>query len=123
MVLSGISYHHVANHRSHPPFKDTPPQRVLKTSPKLLPLLLVSFLVFIPVFNACTKPACHYDLGLYYLQEIRWMETFPIVRGLGNLIWNLGFNQSAFLVTSFLDSLVPRGSACGLSEDFCRGLA
>ena len=83
-------------------------RRVLMTSPRLVPLLLVSFLVFIPVFNACTKPACHYDLGLYYLQEIRWMETFPIVRGLGNLIWNLGFNQSAFLVTSFLDSLVPQ---------------
>ena len=82
--------------------------RVLMTSPKLVPLLLVSFLVFIPVFNACTKPACHYDLGLYYLQEIRWMETFPIVRGFGNLILNLGFNQSAFLVISFLDSLLPQ---------------
>ena len=35
------------------------------------------------------------------------METFPIVRGLGNLILNLGFNQSAFLVTSFVDSLLP----------------
>ena len=74
---------------------------------KLVPLAVVAFLTFIPVFNACTKPACHYDLGLYYLQEIRWMETFPIVRGLGNLILNLGFNQSAFLVTSFLDSLIP----------------
>ena len=83
-------------------------RRALMTSPRLVPLLLVSFLVFIPVFNACTKPACHYDLGLYYLQEIRWMQTFPIVRGLGNLIWNLGFNQSAFLVTSFVDSLVPQ---------------
>ena len=35
------------------------------------------------------------------------MESFPIVRGVGNLFWNLGFNQSAFLVTSFLDSLLP----------------
>ena len=76
--------------------------------PRLLPLGLVSLLSFVPVFNACTKPACHYDLGLYYLQEIRWMETFPIVPGLGNLIWNLGFNQVAFLVTSFLDSLLPQ---------------
>ncbi len=75
--------------------------------PSLLPLALVGFLAFLPVFNTCTKPACHYDLGLYYLQEIRWMETFPIVRGLGHLILNLGFNQSAFLVTSLLDSLLP----------------
>lgn len=75
--------------------------------PKLMPLAAVAFFAFIPVFNACTKPACHYDLGLYYLQEIRWMETFPIVRGLGNLLLNLGFNQSAFLVTSFVDGLLP----------------
>ena len=75
--------------------------------PRLLPLGLISFLIFVPVFNACTKPACHYDLGLYYLQEIRWIESFPIVRGLVHLILNLGFNQSAFLVTSFLDSLLP----------------
>jgi hypothetical protein len=75
---------------------------------KLLPLLFIAFCIFVPVFNACTKPASHYDLGLYYLQEIRWIETFPIVRGVGNLILNLGFNQSAFLVTSFLDGLLPQ---------------
>jgi hypothetical protein len=75
--------------------------------PRLVPLFLIAFVTFIPVFNTCTKPACHYDLGLYYLQEIRWMETFPIVRGLGNLLPNLGFNQSAFLVSSFVDGLLP----------------
>ena len=76
-------------------------------SPKLVPLVFIAFCIFVPVFNASTKPACHYDLGLYYLQEIRWIETFPIVRGVGNIILNLGFNQSAFLVTSLLDTLLP----------------
>jgi hypothetical protein len=75
--------------------------------PRLLPLAVICLLIFIPVFNACTKAATHYDVGLYYLQEIRWMQTFPIVRGLGNLMVNLGFNQSAFLMTSVLDSLLP----------------
>ena len=79
---------------------------VIGAWPRLVPLAAVSFFTFIPVFNACTKPACHYDLGLYYLQEIRWMESFPIVRGLGNLMFTLGYNQSAFLVTSFLDTLL-----------------
>ena len=83
-------------------------RRGVKLWPRLLPLGLVAFLTFLPVFNACTKPACHYDLGLYYLQGIRWIQTFPIVPGLVNLIFNLGFNQSAFLVTSFLDSLLPQ---------------
>ena len=81
--------------------------RVMMKWRRLLSLAVISFIVFIPVFNACTKAATHYDIGLYYLQEIRWMETFPIVRGLGNLMLNLGFNQSAFLVTSVLDSLLP----------------
>ena len=100
VTLAIVAVIHVSRARRH--------GRALKAWRRLLPLLLVSFLIFVPVFNACTKPACHYDLGLYYLQEIRWMQTFPIVRGLGNLIWNLGFNQSAFLVTSFLDSLLPQ---------------
>jgi hypothetical protein len=95
---------------------------VLKMWPRLLPLGLVSFLSFLPVFNACTKPACHYDLGLYYLQEIRWMETFPLVPGLGNLIWNLGFNQAAFLVTSFLDFLLPQRIGLWLVGGLCLGL-
>jgi hypothetical protein len=74
---------------------------------KLVLFVVLAFCVFVPVFNACTKPACHYDLGLYYLQEIRWFETFPIVRGVGNLILNLGFNQSALLITSLVDTLLP----------------
>ncbi len=60
-----------------------------------------------PVFNCCTKEVFPYELGLYYLQAIRWTETFPIVRGLVNLQPHLGFNQSAFLVASVFDSLAP----------------
>jgi hypothetical protein len=74
--------------------------------PQLLLLGTIALLVFLPVFNTCTKPACYYDVGLYYLQKIRWLETFPLVPGLGNLLLNLGYNQSAFLVTAFLDSLL-----------------
>ena len=43
----------------------------------------------------------------YYLQTIAWTTAFPIVPGLGNLLLHLGFNQSAFLVPSFFDSLGP----------------
>lgn len=68
---------------------------------------LIALLTFIPVFNCGTKEAFPYELGLYYLQAIRWTETFPIVRGLVNLLPYLAFNQSAFLVTSVYDSLMP----------------
>jgi hypothetical protein len=67
----------------------------------------ISLLTFVPAFNCSTKEMFHYDLGLYYLKTIRWTESFPIVRGLVNVQPHLGFNQSAFLVASFFDSLVP----------------
>ena len=38
---------------------------------------------------------------------MRGRPPFPIVPGLGNLLLHLGFNQSAFLVPAFLDSLGP----------------
>jgi hypothetical protein len=68
---------------------------------------VLSFAVFQPVFNSCTKAMCHYDLGLYYLKLIRWTEEFPIVPGLVNVQEHLAFNQSAFLVIALIDSLVP----------------
>jgi hypothetical protein len=70
-------------------------------------LVAISFAAFRPVFNSCTKAMCHYDLGLYYLKLIRWTEEFPIVPGLVNVQEHLAFNQSAFLVISLIDSLVP----------------
>jgi len=75
---------------------------------RLLALLaIVALLTFVPVFNCCTKDIFHYDLGLYYLKTIRWLESFPIVPGLVNLQPHLGFNQSAFLLTSVVDTLIP----------------
>jgi hypothetical protein len=70
-------------------------------------LLGVAWLAFRPAFNISTQAIVHYDVGYYYLQTIRWITTFPIVPGLGNLLLNLAFNQSPFLVASLFDSLGP----------------
>ncbi len=70
-------------------------------------LIVVAWLAFRPVFNVATQKIVHYDVGYYYLQTIAWTTAFPIVPGLGNLLLELGFNQSAFLVPSLLDSLGP----------------
>lgn len=43
-----------------------------------------------------------YDAGLYHFQTIRWLESFPIVPGLGNLHGRLGFNQSFFTYAATL---------------------
>jgi hypothetical protein len=68
-------------------------------------LLAVAWLAFRPAFNTSTQAIVHYDVGYYYLQTIRWITTFSIVPGLGNLFLNLAFNQSPFLVASLFDSL------------------
>ena len=73
----------------------------------LILLFAVALIAFVPVFNSCTKEMNRYDLGLYYLKTIRWIEGFAIVPGLSNVQDHLGFNQSAFLATSFFDSLMP----------------
>ncbi len=70
-------------------------------------LIGAAWLAFRPVFNITTQEIVHYDVGYYYLQTIAWTTTFPIVPGLGNLLLNLGFNQSPFLVASLFDSLGP----------------
>jgi hypothetical protein len=70
-------------------------------------LIAVAWLAFRPVFNLVTQKIAHYDVGYYYLQTIAWTTAFPIVPGLANLLLHLGFNQSAFLVPSFFDSLGP----------------
>ena len=83
-------------------------QSIVRWAMLLAALGVIALLTFVPVFNCCTKETFPYDLGLYYLQTIRWTETFPIVRGLVNLQPHFGLNQSAFLVTSVFDSLAAR---------------
>jgi hypothetical protein len=83
------------------------PQNYAVGGTALILLAAISLIVFVPAFNCCTKEMDHYDLGLYYLKTIRWMESFSIVRGLVHVQQHLGFNHSGFLVTSFFDSLVP----------------
>jgi hypothetical protein len=73
----------------------------------LAALGVASLLAFFPVFNACTKDMILYDLGLYYLKIVRWIETYPIMPGLANVQGHLGFNQPGFLFTALFDALLP----------------
>src|SRR4029079_17401394 len=57
------------------------------------------------------KPEYH-DFGNYHLATIRWLTAQPIVPGLGNLHFRLGFNQSYFLYPAQL-------IAKPLDEHFC----
>jgi hypothetical protein len=45
----------------------------------------------------------NFDSGLYHLNAIRWISTYPIVLGLGNLHGRLAFNQSFFTYVAALN--------------------
>jgi hypothetical protein len=45
----------------------------------------------------------NYDSGLYHFNTIRWINSFPIVPGLGNLASRLAFNQSFFVYVAALN--------------------
>jgi hypothetical protein len=68
--------------------------RIRQSNP-LIWILLVALIIVTLVKT--TELAHNYDTGLYHAQTIRWMETYPIVPGLGNLHSRLAFNSSWFL--------------------------
>jgi hypothetical protein len=45
-------------------------------------------------------PPLLYDTGLYHWQAMKWIETYPVVPGLGNIHGRFGFNSSALLLHS-----------------------
>jgi hypothetical protein len=61
-----------------------------------VPLAVISFNL-IPVFQSPAQSRLAITtLDFTGLQDTRWIETFPIARGLEGLIWKLGFNQNSF---------------------------
>lgn len=63
-------------------------------------------------------PCEHYDTGLYGATAIRWITTYPVVPGLGNLLGQFGFNSSVHLWMAVLDQGPLRGLAHHLFVGF-----
>ncbi|MFW6154414.1 MAG: LIC_10190 family membrane protein [Planctomycetota bacterium] len=59
-----------------------------------------------------------YDSGLYHFQTIRWLNTHPIVPGLGNLHDRLAFNQSYFAYVASLNLFPYFGHGRSLANSF-----
>ena len=54
-----------------------------------IPFLIVAYIM-------CLGPPTIYDTGLYHLQNIKWIEQYPVVPGLANLHARFGFNPNIF---------------------------
>ena len=50
-----------------------------------------------------------YDTGFRDLQAVIWIDTYPIVPGLGNLFSSLAFNHSVYLYDALLDTSIWSG--------------
>jgi hypothetical protein len=64
---------------------------------------LLSISLFIYTLLKTIEPPHNYDTGLYHAQAIRWIESFRVVPGLGNLMFRLAIN-SVWMLPSALFS-------------------
>lgn len=78
--------------------------------PRKRKLVIVALLLVAAVWpaNHALNVPYEYDTGLYHLQAVRWISTYPIVPGLGNLHGRLAFNNSYFLYTAMLSAWTDR---------------
>jgi len=78
-------------------------------------LLFVFTTVFVQYLTA--QPTLSYDEGLYYIQFIKWTETYPVVPGLANLHHRFGFNSSWHMLTALFNT----SSFTGVEENRING--
>jgi hypothetical protein len=73
------------------------------TRGRLIGILIVVLAVTCWIASRSMLPPTNYDSGLYHFNAIRWINSFPIVPGLGNLHGRLAFNQSFFTWVAVLN--------------------
>jgi hypothetical protein len=72
----------------------------LKRNP--LEWALLVFVGFVCISKAMI-PSLHFDVDLYYVQSVKWLNEYSTPFGLGNLHTRLGFNQSLFSFAALLN--------------------
>jgi hypothetical protein len=80
-----------------------PPTSLLGTALLTPAGALLGLLVFLSTLTISTGLPANPDTSLYHAQAIRWIETYPVVLGLGNLHTRLAYNSS-WLVANALFS-------------------
>lgn len=70
-------------------------------------LVLSNHVMFVPA---------HIDHGLYHMQTVKWIESYAIIPGLGNLHHRLAFNNANFLTAALLNAGPLAGRSYYLSN-------
>ncbi|MES9962060.1 MAG: hypothetical protein ABW116_00810 [Candidatus Sedimenticola sp. 20ELBAFRAG] len=66
-------------------------------------IVIAVFLVVVWIASRSMLPSNNYDSGLYHFNSVRWINTYSIIPGLGNLHDRLAFNQSFFVYVAALN--------------------
>jgi hypothetical protein len=66
-------------------------------------LVLMLLLVTCWIVSRSMLPPQNYDSGLYHFNNIRWINSYHIIPGLGNLHGRLAFNQSFYAYVASLN--------------------
>ena len=70
------------------------------------------------IANLSVQPPLHYDSGLYHLQAISWARDYPVVTGLANLHFRLGYTSAWWPFSSSLGVGPWRGHESHLPTGF-----
>lgn len=56
--------------------------------------------LFLFMTYGTSRGEIHYDTSLYHAQSVHWLESYGVVKGLGNLHNRLAYNSAAFSLTA-----------------------
>lgn len=82
----------------------------------VLSVLLLTLSVWLA--SRSMLPASDYDSGLYHFNAVRWINSFPIIPGFGNLHGRLAFNQSFFSYVEALNFYPLFGHGRSIANSF-----
>ena len=85
---------------------------------KLLFIVAVGLTVSAWIASRAMLPPNAYDSGLYHLNAVRWINSYPIIPGLGNLHGRLAFNQTFFLYVAALNFYPLFGNGRSIANSF-----
>ena len=85
-------------------------------------LLFTIFVAAIPILywtaSFSMLPPDNYDSGLYHLNKIRWINSYPVMLGLGNVHGRLAFNQTFFEYVAALNFYPFLGHGRSIANSF-----
>ena len=73
------------------------------------PFLLLFGVLALWMSNRALGMPIAFDTGFRDIQAVTWIDTYPIVPGLGNLFSSLAFNHSVYLYDALLDTSIWSG--------------